>query len=674
MPVPIIGAGLVGLANLGRAGMMGYRAFRTAQTARKAAGAGRTISETGKQITKGLGRLERKYPTAAGTFEAATTLPLAAEGSYEAAKGVVEGRPGDVMSGIGSTMIGLGLLPRAGRLFGISRKVPKGARKGISETSRMLDKGLPKGTTLAGFGAVGAGTTYDVFAGEPVPADQVGKDRFDIILDNYERNKGVKFTPEQRKKAKNAIKADPSFAPKGVPTEDFSDYLEGAEGLGGTQPKTSKTVQPGSQRDADTLVEIDKADKVQKKSNAKLAQNLKDKEEFKKYYDSIMDISGGNEDTANLLLLKFASGLMSGKTGKSGFAGLVDVAGQAVGPVADTAIALASKERENKKDMAVAYIKAKEKSKEKLGAGGLSEKTFMRLIEDPMAIGGQKAIETRMFKDGQYQGYEAAWDPKSQTYVPIDPANAGARIEYDKGAIATLGYEMDALAAAQKMTDLILQTPNELVGVGGGIRSVSDNAILSAKEILATTLGANYGGSTEKAIGSTFLETGKGNQTSELLSYDDAKAKYEANVQKRIKELEKKMKPGLFGMNAQQRARIAELAVIETNLAYAYANALKGKDRLTEKNIDDAMKTVQIFGLRNSEQVKERIKAVQSRINESFDMKVGSYQAAGGSNQVINKKYGFMPIVKRSEIQRNNVAAQLQAQQQANKIIEGIQF
>ena len=667
MALPALGI----LANLGRAGMMGYRAFRTAQSARKAAGAGRTIAETGKQLTKGLGKLERRFPTTAGVIEGATAADLAASGSREAAEGIVEGRPGEAMMGIGSTILGLGLLPRAGRLLGASRKVPIRARKGIRETSRMLDKGIPKGTTAAGLGSLGAGMTYNVFAGEPVPADQVGKDRFDIILDNYERNKGVKFTPDQRKKAKEAIKADPGFAPQGVPTEDFSDYLEGAEGLGGTQPKTSKTVQPGSQRDADSIVEIDKAEKVQKKSNAKIAQNLKDKEEFKKYYDSIMDISGGNEDTANLLLLKFASGLMSGKTGKSGFAGLVDVAGQAVGPVADTAIALASKERENKKDMAVAYIKAKQKTKDQ---GGLSEKTFMRLIEDPMAPGGQKAVETRMFKDGPYAGYEAAWDPKSQAYVPIDPANAGARIEYDKGAIATLGYEMDALAAAQKMTDLILQTPNELVGVGGGIRSVSDNAILSAKEILATTLGANYGGSTERAIGSTFLETGKGNQTSELLSYDDAKAKYEANVQKRIKELEKKMKPGLFGMDAAQRSRIAELAVIETNLAYAYANALKGKDRLTEKNIDDAMKTVQIFGLRNSEQVKERIKAVQRRINESFDMKVGSYQAAGGSNQVINKKYGFMPIVKRSQIQRNTIEQQLQAQQQANQIIEGIQF
>lgn len=667
MALPALGI----LANLGRAGMMGYRAFRTAQTARKAAGAGRTITETGKQLTKGLGRLERRFPTTAGTIEGLTAADLAASGSREAAEGIVEGRPGEAMMGIGSTILGLGLLPRAGRLLGVSRKVPIKARKGIRETSRMLDKGIPKGTTAAGLGSLGAGMTYNVFAGEPVPADQIGKDRFDIILDNYERNKGVKFTADQRAKAKEAIKADPSFAPKGVPTEDFSDYLEGAEGLGGTQPKTSKTVQPGSQRDADTIVEIDKADKVQKKSNAKIAQNLKDREDFKKYYDSIMDISGGNEDTANLLLLKFASGLMTGKTGKEGLAGAVDVVGQAIGPVADTAITLAAKERENKKDMAVAYIKAKEKTR---AQGGLSEKTFMRLIEDPMAPGGQKAIETRMFKDGTYAGYEAAWDPKSQSYVPIDPANAGARIEYDKGAIATLGYEMDALAAAQKMTDLILQTPNELVGVGGGIRGVSDNAILSAKEILATTLGANYGGSTERAIGTTFLETGKGNQTKDLLSYDDAKAKYEENVQRRIKELEKKMKPGLFGMNAQQRARIAELAVIETNLAYAYANALKGKDRLTEKNIDDAMKTVQIFGLRNSEQVKERIKAVQKRINESFDMKVGSYQAAGGSNQVINKKYGFMPIVKRSQIQRNTIEKQLQAQQQANQIIEGIQF
>ena len=151
----------------------------------------------------------------------------------------------------------------------------------------------------------------------------------------------------------------------------------------------------------------------------------------------------------------------------------------------------------------------------------------------------------------------------------------------------------------------------------------------------------------------------------------DLVEKYDKDLEAKTKELSKRFKP--FGLlDKDQRARVAELAVIETNLAYAYANALKGKDRLTEKNIDDAMKSVQIFGVRSAEVVKDRIAAIEKRINSSFDAKVKSFQVAGGDNAIIINKYNYMPIVKNHLGAKDLAAQQAAARKKAEEEIAGI--
>jgi hypothetical protein len=59
----------------------------------------------------------------------------------------------------------------------------------------------------------------------------------------------------------------------------------------------------------------------------------------------------------NLILLKLASGLLTGTSRNRGVAGLLDVTGQALGPTVDTAMVLAQQQSEFDQNLAIQLIK-----------------------------------------------------------------------------------------------------------------------------------------------------------------------------------------------------------------------------------------------------------------------------------------------------------------------------
>jgi hypothetical protein len=67
--------------------------------------------------------------------------------------------------------------------------------------------------------------------------------------------------------------------------------------------------------------------------------------------------STNNGDMTNLILLKLASGLLTGTSRNRGVSGLFDVAGQALGPTVDTAMILAQQQSEFDQNLAIQLIK-----------------------------------------------------------------------------------------------------------------------------------------------------------------------------------------------------------------------------------------------------------------------------------------------------------------------------
>jgi hypothetical protein len=89
---------------------------------------------------------------------------------------------------------------------------------------------------------------------------------------------------------------------------------------------------------------VDKTNKANREIK-NLEDKNKDNDDFKRQFSSLrnqIQSATGNGDMTNLILLKLASGLLTGKTTQRGVGGFLDVLGQATGPTVDTAILLAS--------------------------------------------------------------------------------------------------------------------------------------------------------------------------------------------------------------------------------------------------------------------------------------------------------------------------------------------
>ena len=366
-------------------------------------------------------------------------------------------------------------------------------------------------------------------------------------------------------------------------------------------------------------------------------------------------------------MLKFAQGLLTGKTSEEGVAGLLDVAGKASGPAIDTAIALGSKERSNKKDLAVAYLKAKKDTKAAIGVG---KERYKKLIFDKNALGGQRVITHARFNDKTaLPGYDAIFDPTTNTYKQLPQLGNAVEIKDNPSARSDLEYEMDALSASYKMANTVKKLESSLIGAPGAVKKIKEDVLGSLGAVLSSEFTpSRYNGDTSSYIKNDIvrnIENAKGE-----LNYEEAAKAYDRRVEERVKDFS-----GLFGRpTGEELAKITQAAAIEVNLAYAYANALKGKDRLTEKNIDDAMKVTKIFGMKSPREVKLRMDQIINRSNEAFDKKLSAYQLSGGSNEYLINKYPGMPI-----IQAYNKVSQTQAQKQAaaanrNKLIESIKL
>ena len=107
------------------------------------------------------------------------------------------------------------------------------------------------------------------------------------------------------------------------------------------------------------------------------------KAKFLEFRQAISDLTGAQGPDRDLLMMKLASGLMTGtRHQRRGLRGFLDVAGQSTGPVVDTAIALNQSQKKFDNDLAVAFLKAEAEKAAAAEGGGMklagSSKAFHR--------------------------------------------------------------------------------------------------------------------------------------------------------------------------------------------------------------------------------------------------------------------------------------------------------
>ena len=707
MPLPFAAAGM-GLMNILRAGRLAQGA-RAAYTASKGL-AGRALGSPGAGLGSGtsgtglqglMARGAKRFPGASGSAEAGTGLLLGGEGVGDIMEGYQEGDIGQMAMGLGSLALGTPLASKGLRLAGSQRtlksKFPQTA-EAMRTTGKEFSARIPKRTTAVGLGGVGTGL---VLGDEPPVSEQepqvISQNPVDLVIKAIEYDKAnpgeakekLGFdvnSPQYKKLAKEQLTKAYQDAEKMniKPAQTFDEVVStftfNPKDTGGAVI-TNQAVMPnvkdpenGNLSPAEVNALANKQLK-QSEGGAKLKEEITknasdlEAEQFNRFYDKITNLTGGNDQTNNLILFKLATGLMKGKTGQSGIRGFLDVLGQAGSDTTDVAMALFQKEADRRKDLAVSYLKAKEKS----GQGIKVEKDRRRIVvRDPNLPWGARTIDVARDKDTGLDamiiedpttGGTKAVPMKYTEYTEVKPADA----RLDKRR-----KQLDSIETGYELATQVLQLPPGTFGAGGRIRLGVEN-VLGSIESIANAVGIRDIGMVDSPIDGTIINDyigGKkisesGDREIEPTEKERKEtAELQAQYRKEIGLITNSIRPGDKDLD-----NIVKAKLIEVRMKYILANALKDEDRLTRADIDDAAQATQILGLTSSDKVvKNAYKQLSINLQKNFDRVARSYIEAGGNEDFL-MGYQSMPKVASILKQRQNTQIKQNIQQQQMNVL-----
>jgi hypothetical protein len=709
--VPFLGT----LANIGRAGLGAFRTLRGIRAARAAQGIPmgyqRALGTTGTGLGKGtsgtglqglMAKGAKRFPGATGSAELGTGLLLGGEGVGDIMQGTKQGDLGQIAMGIGSLALGTPLASRGLRLAGGQRTLKSkfpAASSAMQATGKEFSRRIPKGTTAVGLGGIGTGIVLgdkspaeEQVLGEPVTfkvkdvLDAVKSDKANIgkvtVIDGKEIIIGSEdYKKIAQKKLDEAYKAEQEAGTTPTATIDqISDVFRFDNTITGGANITNEGALPKVNKETD-LSEDEiafLADKQQKDADKgaiikkKMAKS-KEADEFNAFYNRITNLTGGNDQTSNLLLLKLASGLMSGKTAQTGVRGFLDVAGQAGSGVADTALALFSKEQDRRKDLAVAFLKAKEKQK---GSGLLKADKERRtvVVRDPSLPFGARTVQIGTDKNtGLDIMFVPTPDGSGTMAVPMKYTEY-TPVKVSPARLDKMRKQLSSIEQGYKFTQIVDQLPKESFG-------------LTAKGKLGFEKLTGAIGDAFELLGIGDIGTASANADAEIIDLitadkiDDAGnivASTEAEreeTQELVNQYKKEVRSITDGAKVTdgELDNITRARLIEVRMKYILANANKSEDRLTRADVQDAEQATKIMGLFTGEkEVKSSYKNLAADLEAQFLRLAKNYIEAGGNEDFL-LSFEQMPYIRSIYAQRANQNLQANIAQNQEQILGTIE-
>jgi hypothetical protein len=361
-------------------------------------------------------------------------------------------------------------------------------------------------------------------------------------------------------------------------------------------------------------------------------------------------LQGRSSMAKQVFLSQLAAGLMAGTTRKRGIGGALEVFGQALGPAVNNYAVMKLKENELENEL---MSDALEMSSDFLKAqnsvmADAQDHGFVKIIG---AEGQLRNMAAKRLKDGTIQvavpGEVDANGAQLFTTVPY-----GSYTGFVKGDFAATEQNktLKNLSGAYKGLQFnqinlkILRAAKAdkrvLAGPVGKLKLLTNRVSGAANDF-----GFSLGSSDKDAkdfFENNFLseENIKSYAENEGLSTDEAEKKlrndFETNKNKYKKDLEKYVKPS----SQSESAQLEELAINQTITVYALANALKSKDRLTQKDIENAERLVNIFpGFKGQEQVIQSLEAIEKTLLKDIERIEGDYIDADFGDPVIIDTY-----------------------------------
>lgn len=380
--------------------------------------------------------------------------------------------------------------------------------------------------------------------------------------------------------------------------------------------------------------------------------------QFLEFKNQINKMTGSdNSNLNNLLMMRAAGQMLSGKSPEKGVRGFLDITGQTLASSADAMIGLKLKQQDSDMKLAQAFLKMK--SDKAKGAGMLTGGDKTVRVSDPSVPGGFRNVRVSLGKDNKY--YTRQYDPNTgqQSFSPADFTGTDVKENPDKLNKALMGLEDNRRGG--KMVEFVIKNAGEggtkaalglltedafgtldffAGGNVGGDSSVIDDQIRSEMLKNTDTIGGSGFGKRIN-IGKTEGDTLSSQFNSDL---EDAKENGAERVEKQLK------KAGIIAKNYRptedELRNYTRLALIEQRMKYIVANANKSEDRLTQKDIDNAAKRTQIIKYITSPRT---IRLNYEQLREEFAEKAGTYLSQyklnGGEESYIQENFMDIPGV-----------------------------
>jgi len=360
-------------------------------------------------------------------------------------------------------------------------------------------------------------------------------------------------------------------------------------------------------------------------------------------------LQGRSSMAKQVFLSQLAAGLMAGTTRKRGIGGALEVFGQALGPAVNNYAVMKLKENELENElMSDALEMSSDFLKAQNAVADAQDHGFVKIIG---AQGQLRNMAARRLKDGTVQiavpGQVDQNGAQLFTTVPY-----GSYTGFVKGdfAASEQNKTLKNLSGAYKGLQFnqinlkILRTAKEddkvLAGPVGKLKLLTNRVSGAANDF-----GFSLGSSDKDAkdfFENNFLseENIKSYAQNEGLSIDEAEKKLRNDFETNKNKYKKKLKQYVKPTNQNESAQLEELAINQTITVYALANALKSKDRLTQKDIENAERLVNIFpGFKGQDQVIQSLEAIEKTLLKDIERIEGDYIDADFGDPVIIDTY-----------------------------------
>ena len=314
-------------------------------------------------------------------------------------------------------------------------------------------------------------------------------------------------------------------------------------------------------------------------------------------------------DPKRIFLLKLAEGLLKGKTRQGGLAGAAEVFGTALGPAVDSMVLVKMKNDEAYRDFAATVL---DYNTELLKARNELLKDGKRQ-RGSISMGG-KFYEAFTDKD---TGQIYVVDDKTGEYREVSTVDATFFPEKDSAQyVDNIRLVADGALASKILEDQIalMRTPEGKTAIG------ASGLLLSFAETVGNLPGEIKDGITG-ALSSDFTMS-QGDLSDEAFEKlqertDKALGKFETTLNKRLKK----------DLSASET--LGKLKVNARMLTYNLANALKDKDRLTNRDLQLIEELTGTLSTEPDEKIIQKYEELLRRVQQKNNLRLTKFYTMG---------------------------------------------